>query len=168
MTLIWARPSWSIKRITAGCFPKVTVVSWACYGFPLVSEGVLRRCCMKVIIRTPSQDLPARHACGTHMHDRGASLQAVAQMLGRANLSTAQIYMRVSISGSWTFTARRTRMRARHEGRPDLVFVFDRSGQSQVRKFNVVPQFVRVLHFFLVIGQRYEARSFVASFRPAW
>jgi len=37
-----------------------------------------------------------RHACGTHMHDRGASLQAIAQMLGHANLSTAQIYTRVS------------------------------------------------------------------------
>jgi integrase/recombinase XerC len=38
-----------------------------------------------------------RHACGTHCHDNGMPLQAVAQMLGHARLSTAQIYTRVSV-----------------------------------------------------------------------
>jgi len=38
-----------------------------------------------------------RHACGTHMHDHNAPLQAVATFLGHAKLSTAQIYTRVSI-----------------------------------------------------------------------
>lgn len=38
-----------------------------------------------------------RHACGTHMFDKGAPLQAVAQMLGHSKLSTAQIYTRVSV-----------------------------------------------------------------------
>lgn len=38
-----------------------------------------------------------RHACGTHMHDHEASLQAVAVLLGHARLSTAQIYTRVSV-----------------------------------------------------------------------
>lgn len=38
-----------------------------------------------------------RHACGTHMHDHGAPLQAVATFLGHARLSTAQIYARVSV-----------------------------------------------------------------------
>lgn len=38
-----------------------------------------------------------RHACGTHMHDHGAPLQAVATFLGHARLSTAQIYTRVSV-----------------------------------------------------------------------
>lgn len=37
-----------------------------------------------------------RHACGTHCHDRGMTLQAVAQLLGHARLATAQIYTRVS------------------------------------------------------------------------
>ena len=37
-----------------------------------------------------------RHACGTHMHDRGAPLQAIAVLLGHAKLSTTQIYTRVS------------------------------------------------------------------------
>jgi site-specific recombinase XerD len=32
-----------------------------------------------------------RHACGTHMHDHDAPLQAVASLLGHARLSTAQI-----------------------------------------------------------------------------
>jgi integrase/recombinase XerD len=32
-----------------------------------------------------------RHACGTHMHDHNAPLQAVATFLGHAKLSTAQI-----------------------------------------------------------------------------
>ena len=40
-----------------------------------------------------------RHACGTHMHDHGAQLQAVAALLGHAKLSTAQIYTRVSVGG---------------------------------------------------------------------
>jgi integrase/recombinase XerC len=38
-----------------------------------------------------------RHACGTHMHDHNAPLQAVGTFLGHAKLSTAQIYTRVSI-----------------------------------------------------------------------
>jgi integrase/recombinase XerC len=38
-----------------------------------------------------------RHACGTHMHDHNASLQAVGTFLGHAKLSTAQIYTRVSV-----------------------------------------------------------------------
>jgi site-specific recombinase XerD len=38
-----------------------------------------------------------RHACGTHMHDHNAPLQAVATFLGHAKLSTAQIYTRVSV-----------------------------------------------------------------------
>jgi len=38
-----------------------------------------------------------RHACGTHMHDHEAPLQAVATFLGHARLSTAQIYTRVSV-----------------------------------------------------------------------
>jgi site-specific recombinase XerD len=38
-----------------------------------------------------------RHACGTHMHDHDAPLQAVASLLGHARLSTAQIYTRVSV-----------------------------------------------------------------------
>ena len=38
-----------------------------------------------------------RHACGTHMHDHNAPLQAVASLLGHARLSTAQIYTRVSV-----------------------------------------------------------------------
>jgi integrase/recombinase XerC len=37
-----------------------------------------------------------RHACGTHCHDHGMPIQVVAQMLGHARLSTAQIYTRVS------------------------------------------------------------------------
>lgn len=37
-----------------------------------------------------------RHACGTHMHDHNAPLQAVAIFLGHVRLSTAQIYTRVS------------------------------------------------------------------------
>jgi integrase/recombinase XerC len=37
-----------------------------------------------------------RHACATHMHDRGAQLQIVARLLGHAQLGTAQIYTRVS------------------------------------------------------------------------
>jgi integrase/recombinase XerC len=38
-----------------------------------------------------------RHACGTHMHDHGAPLQAITMFLGHARLSTAQIYTRVSV-----------------------------------------------------------------------
>jgi integrase/recombinase XerC len=38
-----------------------------------------------------------RHACGTHMHDHNAPLQAVGTFLGHARLSTAQIYTRVSV-----------------------------------------------------------------------
>jgi integrase/recombinase XerC len=39
-----------------------------------------------------------RHACGTHMHDNGASLQAISTLLGHEKLSTTQIYTRVSVS----------------------------------------------------------------------
>lgn len=39
-----------------------------------------------------------RHACGIHMHDHNAPLQAVGAFLGHAKLSTAQIYTRVSVS----------------------------------------------------------------------
>lgn len=39
-----------------------------------------------------------RHACASHMHDRGAPLQAIATLLGHSRLSTAQIYTRCSVS----------------------------------------------------------------------
>jgi integrase/recombinase XerC len=43
-----------------------------------------------------------RHACATHMHDHNAPLQAIATLLGHANLSTAQIYTRVSVGRMMT------------------------------------------------------------------
>ncbi|PYV72723.1 MAG: hypothetical protein DMG96_25145 [Acidobacteria bacterium] len=38
-----------------------------------------------------------RHSCGTHLHDNGVPLLAIARLLGHSKLSTAQIYTRVSI-----------------------------------------------------------------------
>ena len=58
-----------------------------------------------------------RHACGTHCHDHGMPLQAVAQMLGHARLSTAQIYTRVSVGRMMqTYKAAHPHARFPHPG----------------------------------------------------
>jgi integrase/recombinase XerC len=57
-----------------------------------------------------------RHACGTHMHDHNAPLQAVATFLGHAKLSTAQIYTRVSV-GRMMQTYRAAHPHARSTGK---------------------------------------------------
>ena len=56
-----------------------------------------------------------RHACATHMHDRGAQLQIVARLLGHAQLGTAQIYTRVS-TGRMMDVYRKAHPHARKSG----------------------------------------------------
>ena len=58
-----------------------------------------------------------RHACGTHMHDHDAPLQAVGTLLGHARLSTAQIYTRVSV-GRMMRTYRSAHPHAEADGNP--------------------------------------------------
>jgi integrase/recombinase XerC len=38
-----------------------------------------------------------RHACASHLHDHNAPLQAISTLLGHTNLSTSQLYTRVSV-----------------------------------------------------------------------
>src|SRR5579872_1976065 len=38
-----------------------------------------------------------RHACGTHLHERGAQLQDIADLLGHSKLSTAAIYTQTAL-----------------------------------------------------------------------
>ena len=38
-----------------------------------------------------------RHACGTHLHERGVQLQDIADLLGHSKLGTAAIYTQTAL-----------------------------------------------------------------------
>ncbi len=51
----------------------------------------------RVGITKPGASHLFRHSCGTHMHENGADIRHVQEMLGHARLDTTQIYTHVSI-----------------------------------------------------------------------
>ena len=57
----------------------------------------VKRAMTQVGIDKPGSCHLLRHSCATHMHDNGADIRFIQQLLGHARLDTTQIYTEVSI-----------------------------------------------------------------------
>lgn len=70
------------------------------YGTRLTSAHVgnwVKRSMKQAGIEKPGSCHLLRHTCATHMHDNGADIRFIQQLLGHARLDTTQIYTEVSI-----------------------------------------------------------------------
>lgn len=63
---------------------------------PDVVQAVLRRAAERCAIAKHITPHTLRHTCATHMHARGAGLFHVRDILGHADVTTTQIYMRIA------------------------------------------------------------------------
>jgi integrase/recombinase XerD len=71
------------------------------YGEPFGKNrlgDMVRRYLVAARMRAPGACHVFRHACATHMLENGADIRFIQSMLGHADLSTTQIYTRVSIA----------------------------------------------------------------------
>jgi len=71
------------------------------YGTRLTPNYIanwVKRSMKKVGINKPGSCHLLRHTCATHMHDNGADIRFIQQLLGHARLDTTQIYTEVSIN----------------------------------------------------------------------
>jgi len=71
------------------------------YGTRITSDYLgnwVKRAMQKVGIEKAGSCHLLRHTCATHMHDNGADIRFIQQLLGHANLDTTQIYTEVSIT----------------------------------------------------------------------
>ena len=58
----------------------------------------VKRTMKKAGIDKPGSCHLLRHSCATHMHDNGADIRFIQQLLGHARLDTTEIYTEVSIA----------------------------------------------------------------------
>ena len=71
------------------------------YGTRLTSAYLgnwVKRTMKQAGIEKPGSCHLLRHTCATHMHDNGADIRFIQQLLGHARLDTTQIYTEVSIT----------------------------------------------------------------------